>query len=223
MTSDVTVVPLRGVRAMIADKMVKSLAEAAQLTHHASADLGGLLARKAVLADTGVKVSVEDLLIETTLAVIARHRDINGTVVGREIHLSRPVHLSVAMQMPGNLLVAPAIFDADQRGLEGIRAARHDLAARAKTNKLTASEMTGGTFTISNLGVSRVHYFTPILNTPQIAILGIGCTQERAVATADGVAFRPFVGLSLTFDHRAIDGAPAAAFLSDLCETLESL
>ncbi len=223
MTGEITTVPLRGVRGMIADKMVKSLTEAAQLTHHATAGLNGLEARKAWLAGQGTKVSVEDLLMEAVTSVIARHRGVNGTVEGREIRLSRPIHLSVAMQMPGDLLVAPAIFDAQNLDAKELSRARHDLAARAKINGLTASEMTGGTFTISNLGLSRVHYFTPILNAPQIAILGVGCARERAVATHDGVEFHPFIGLSLTFDHRAIDGAPAAAFLSDLCETVEGM
>jgi pyruvate dehydrogenase E2 component (dihydrolipoamide acetyltransferase) len=81
--------------------------------------------------------------------------------------------------------------------------------------------MTGGTFTISNLGLSRVEQFTPILNTPQIGILGVGRIVETAVRGDGGVEFRPFTGLSLTFDHRAIDGAPAADVLSDLCDEVE--
>ena len=83
--------------------------------------------------------------------------------------------------------------------------------------------MTGGSFCISNLGLTRVEQFTPILNTPQIGILGIGCITDRAVRTAEGrMALRPYAGLSLTFDHRAVDGAPAAAFLTDLCTAIES-
>ena len=94
--------------------------------------------------------------------------------------------------------------------------------ARARANTLTVPEMTGGSFTISNLGLSRVEQFTPILNTPQIGILGVGRIVETAVPGEDGVVFRPFAGLSLTFDHRAVDGAPAADFLSDLCTEIES-
>ncbi len=219
----ITVVPLRGARAMIADKMQRSLAESAQLTHFAECDATAMDARKAALTDAGQKVSIEDLMIEAVVKALARHPGINGTVVGKEVRLSRAIHVSVAIALPGNLLMAPAIFDAQDKSLAELRAARQDLAERARTNKLTVTEMTGGTFTISNLGLSRVHHFTPIINTPQIAILGVGCATRRAVGAADGsVVFRPFVGLSLTFDHRAIDGAPAADFMDDVCREIET-
>ncbi len=223
MSDDGTVVPLRGVRGMVADKMVKSLHEAAQLTHHATCDASGLLAIKQALADGGDKVSVEDLLIHTLVTVLKHHHGINGILTDREIHLSPQVHLSIAIALPDNLLVAPAIFNADQLSILELAAARHDLTARARTNKLTVKEMTGGTFTLSNLGTTRVEQFTPILNTPQIGILGVGCMVDKPVRKPDGLAWKPYMGLSLTFDHRAIDGAPAAQFLSDLCETIEAL
>lgn len=214
-------VPLRGARGMIADKMVASLQQAAQLTHHARADASALLAAKAALAADGARVSVEDLLMAALVRVLKRHPDINGTVRDRVVVLSERVDLCVAIALPGNLLAAPAIFDAGALSLVDLRAKRQDLAERARTNKLTVKEMTGGTFTISNLGLTRVEYFTPILNTPQIGILGVGRIIDSAVPTADGVAFKQFVGLSLTFDHRAIDGAPAAEFLTDLCTEIE--
>ena len=143
-------------------------------------------------------------------------------VQGKEVHQSKAVDLSVAMALPGNLLVAPAIFGAQDKSLLELRAARQDLSARAKTNKLTVTEMTKGSFTVSNLGLSRVHQFTPIINAPQIGILGIGCAVQKAVQGDNGIELRPHIGLSLTFDHRAIDGAPAADFLTDLCNTIES-
>jgi len=218
----ITVIPLRGMRGMIADKMRKSLSQAAQLTHHAECDVSALIARKTALAETGVKISIEDLFIEAVVRTLGHHPEVNGTVAEKEVRLSKPIHISVAVALPGNLLVAPAIFDAQDKSLEALRERRRDLVSRAKINKLTVTEMTGGTFTISNLGLSRVFLFTPILNVPQIAILGVGCVRERAVRTADGgVSFRPVAGLSLTFDHRALDGAPAAEFLTDLCGQIE--
>jgi pyruvate dehydrogenase E2 component (dihydrolipoamide acetyltransferase) len=206
---------------MIADQMVASLRDAAQLTHHARADMSALMATRAVLAQADVKVSVEDLLMAALVRVLGRHPEMNGVVKGREIVLSNRIDLCVAIALPGNLLAAPAIFGACGKSLPELRAARQDLAARARTNTLTVSEMTGGTFTISNLGLSRVEQFTPILNAPQIGILGIGRIVETAVPGADGVTFRPFAGLSLTFDHRAVDGSPAADFLNDLCTEIE--
>lgn len=219
---DRRVVPLRGARGMIADKMVASLHEAAQLTHHARADMTALLAAKAGLRDEGVVLSVEDLLMGAVVRTLEEHPEINGTLKDREIHLSAAIDLCVAIALPGNLLVAPAIFGAGEMTLTELRAARRDLAARAGTNKLTVTEMTGGTFTISNLGLSRVEQFTPILNTPQIAILGVGRIVETAVRENGGLVWKPYAGLSLTFDHRAIDGAPAAAFLTALCDRIEA-
>lgn len=217
-----TVVPLRGARGMIADKMLASLQGAAQLTHHARADMTALLAAKAKYKTQGVALSVEDLLMGAVVQTLKHHPDINGTMQGREVHLSSGVDLGVAIALPGNLLAAPAIFGAGDMTLPELRSARRDLAERARTNKLSVAEMTGGTFTISNLGLSRVEQFTPILNTPQIGILGVGCAVETAVREGDALVWKTFTGLSLTFDHRAIDGAPAANFLTALCETIEA-
>lgn len=216
-------IKLRGARAMVADKMMASLQNAAQLTHHASCDATALIARKKDLSEDGIKCSIEDLLMLTVVAVLQRHPDINGTLVDREILLSERINLSIAMALPGNLLVAPAVFDAQEMDLAQLRAARRDLAERARNNKLGVKEMTQGTFTISNLGLTRVEHFTPILNSPQLGLLGIGRMTERAVRDNDQVIWKDYLGLSLTFDHRAIDGAPAAAFLTDVCESIERL
>ena len=224
MSDGIRTVPLKGVRGMIADAMVKSLATAAQLTHHGSADASALMAEKARLSEAGTKVSVEDLLMLSVVRALKKVPDANGKVVNREVHLQDAVDLSVAIALPDNLLVAPAIFGADKMDVTELRAARQDLAERAKTNKLTVTEMTGGTFTISNLGLTRVEHFTPILNQGQICILGIGRMVERAVRAADGgIELCPHVGLSLTFDHRALDGAPAGELLTAICEEVEGL
>ena len=224
MSDGIRTVPLKGVRGMIADAMVKSLSTAAQLTHHGSADASALMAEKARLSEVGTKASVEDLLMLSVVRALKKVPDANGKVVEREVHLQDAVDLSVAIALPGNLLVAPAIFGADKMDVTELRAARQDLAERAKTNKLTVTEMTGGTFTISNLGLTRVEHFTPILNQGQICILGIGRMVERAVRAADGgIELCPHVGLSLTFDHRALDGAPAGELLTAICEEVEGL
>ncbi|MBR9862257.1 MAG: 2-oxo acid dehydrogenase subunit E2 [Rhodobacteraceae bacterium] len=218
------VIPLKGVRGMIADAMVKSLATGAQLTHHGSADATALLAEKARLGTAGTKVSVEDLLMLALVRALKKHPEANGRVDGREVHLSDTVDLSVAIALPGNLLVAPAMTGADAMDVSALRAARQDLAARARINKLTVTEMTGGTFTVSNLGLTRVEHFTPIINASQICILGIGCMTDRAMRSAEGgIELRPHVGLSLTFDHRALDGAPAGDLLTTICEEIEGM
>lgn len=224
MTSSAKVVPLKGVRGMIADRMVESLQTAAQLTHHGSADASALMAEKGRLAEAGTKASVEDLLMLAVVRALKKSPDANGRVEGREVRLSETIDLSVAIALPGNLLVAPAIFGADAMTVSELRAARQDLATRAKANKLSVTEMTGGTFTVSNLGLTRVEHFTPIINAPQICILGIGRMTDRAVRAPDGtIELRPYVGLSLTFDHRALDGAPAGDLLTAICGEIEEM
>ncbi|UXX82373.1 2-oxo acid dehydrogenase subunit E2 [Roseovarius pelagicus] len=224
MKSAAKVVPLKGVRGMIADRMVESLQTAAQLTHHGSADAAALLAEKARLAEAGTKVSVEDLLMLAVVRALQKNSDANGRVEGREVKLSEAIDLSVAIALPGNLLVAPAIFGAGAMDVSALRAARQDLAARAKANKLSVTEMTGGTFTVSNLGLTRVEHFTPIINAPQICILGIGRMTDRAVRGDNGaIELRPHVGLSLTFDHRALDGAPAGDLMTTICNEIEAM
>ena len=224
METEERVIPLKGMRGMIADNMRRSLDEAAQLTHHADCDVTALLAHKEQLAGQAIKVSVEDLLCDCIVRALQRHPDLNGRVEEREVRLSRAIHLSVAIALPGNLLVAPTLFNADEHALPTRAEARKDLIARARVGKLSVAEMTQGTFTVSNLGLSRVRYFTPIINIPQIAILGVGQTVQRPRVLADGsVAVRAMMGLSLTFDHRAVDGGPAADFLSTLCALIEQV
>lgn len=216
------VIPMRGMRGMIADNMRRSLDEAAQLTHHAECDATELFATRERLAGKGVKVSIEDLVAQAVITTLGEHPELNGRVEDKEIRLHDAIHLSFAMALPGNLLAAPTLFNAGEFSLMERSEARKALAQRAVNGKLTVPEMTGGTFTLSNLGLSRVQHFTPIVNLPQIAILGIGETRLKPRVMPDySIEPRRIMGLSLSFDHRAVDGAPAAAFLTDLCNLIE--
>ena len=210
-------------RGMIAGKMLESLTTTAQLTHMAECDATGLFTSKARLQEQGLKASVEDILIDTVLEVLKKHPGLNGTLKDKEITNPHAIHLGVAVALPGDLLVAPAILDAGSKTLEERIEARRDVVERARTNKLSVTEMTGGTFTVSNLGLSRVRFFTPILNAPQIAILGVGETALRPWVHNGVIEPRRIMGLSLTFDHRAVNGAPAGEFLTDLCAAIEQL
>lgn len=216
------IIPFAGMKGMIAKKMVESLTTTAQLTHFASCDVSNLLARKSRLADEGTKVSFEDLIVDAVIETIRKHPGINGYADDKQIALQPFMHIAVAVALEGDLLVAPAILNADQMSLADRAVARKDVIARARTNKLNVTEMTKGTFTVTNIGLSRVQHFTPIVNTPQIAILGVGEVRKQMWAGDDGeLSPRPVMGLSLSFDHRAINGAPAADFLTDLCKVIE--
>lgn len=221
-TAEERVVPLSGMKGMIAQKMVESLSQGAQLTHHASCDVSNLMRRKELLAEQGIKISVEDALIDAVITTLKSHPGMNGYVTQKEITVLPQMNIGVAVALPGDLLVAPAMLNADAMSLSDRALARKDLIARAKTNKLSVTEMTKGTFTISNLGLSRVQHFTPILPAPQIGMLGIGEIRRQYWDSESGeLEIRPIMGLSLTFDHRAVNGGPAAEFLSDLCRTIE--
>ena len=218
------IIKLTAMRGMIASKMLESLTTSAQLTHFAECDVTGLQARKARLGGEGLKASVEDLIVDAVVQSLKAHPNLNGLLIDKEIQIKEALNIAVAVALPGDLLVAPAIFDAGKMDLATRVAARRDLVERAKINKLTVKEMTGGTFTISNIGLTRVRHFTPILNVPQIAILGVGETAMRPwVLNNAAVLPRPVMGLSLTFDHRAVNGAPAADFLTTLCKTIEGM
>ncbi|EXF43278.1 acetoin dehydrogenase E2 component (dihydrolipoamideacetyltransferase) [Pseudomonas sp. BAY1663] len=215
-------VPLKGMRKMIAAKMLESLQTTAQLTHHAECRLDALKARRAELKAAGSAVSVQDLVLLKVIETLKAHPGLNATLADEVIHHHAAVHLGLAIPLPGDLLVAPALFNAEQLDGEELCQARKALVEKALASKLSVKELTGATFTVSNLGLSRVHHFTPVLNPPQVAILGIGGVQRRLELSASGALVEvEWLGLSLTFDHRAVNGAPAANFLDDLCRRIE--
>ncbi|RRW41739.1 2-oxo acid dehydrogenase subunit E2 [Stutzerimonas stutzeri] len=215
-------VPLKGMRKMIAAKMLESLQTTAQLTHHAECRLDALKAHRAELKAAGSAVSVQDLVLLKVIETLKAHPGLNATLADEVIHHHAAVHLGLAIPLPGDLLVAPALFNAEQLDGEELCQARKALVEKALASKLSVKELTGATFTVSNLGLSRVHHFTPVLNPPQVAILGIGGVQRRLELSASGALVEAeWLGLSLTFDHRAVNGAPAADFLDDLCRRIE--
>ncbi|WP_296063264.1 2-oxo acid dehydrogenase subunit E2 [uncultured Amphritea sp.] len=218
----IRVTPLKGLRGMIANNMRRSLDEAAQLTHHAVCSVDNMWLRKEKMAEQGINISVEDLLADYVVKVLGKHPVLNGRIENNEISIYRNVDLCYAIGLPGGKLMAPALFSADQKDIQERALARRELLNRAKDGQLTVPEMKGGTFTLTNIGRSRVRFFTPIINLPQLAILGIGETYNE-VAIEDGqLVTKRMMGLSLTFDHRGVDGGPAADFLTDLCQEIES-
>ncbi len=212
--------PLTGVRGAIAARMVSSLQTAAQLTFHVECSADRLLETRSSQGE-GPRVGVEDVLISALARTLSRHPHLNGHVVEREIRLYQPVRVAVAISLEAGLM-APALPDVREASVSTIASWRADLVARARAGQLKPAEMSRGTITLSNLGHRGVHYFTPILNAPQIAILGLGAIKPTLVLDPTGtLASRPVLPLSLTVDHRAVDGDPAARFLSDLRAEIE--
>jgi len=222
-TSEHQEIRLSGLRGTIAERMRRSLHETAQLSFHAESEATRLIEVRRHAKAAGKSIGVEDIIISVLCITLKSFPRFNATIDGNVARISTSAHVSVAIGLP-NGLVAPTIFDADTLTIEDIAARRSDLIARARNGQLNVREMSGGTITISNLGATAVRFFTPILNTPQVAILGIAQIASRPwIDSLDQVCVRPVLGLSLTVDHRFIDGEPAGAFLSKLVHELENV
>jgi pyruvate dehydrogenase E2 component (dihydrolipoamide acetyltransferase) len=162
------------------------------------------------------KISVTALLVKAVAHALKRNPWLNSSLVGDEIRLRKEINVGVAVALETGLIV-PVVRQADRKGLAELAAEVDDLAARAREGRLTPSDVGGGTFTISNLGPFGVEQFTAIINPPQAAILAVGATQLEAVPQEDGqIVARPIMRLTLSADHRVVDGAVAAHFLADL-------
>ena len=215
--------PLTNVRKVIAKAMHASLSDMAQLTLNSSFDATNLLAYRAKLKASGEalglsRISINDMVLYAVARVLPNHPEINANLVDNTFRKFRHANVGMAVDTERGLLV-PVIFGAEKMSLAEVSAQAKSLAAKARDGKLTPDEMSGGSFTVSNLGSLGVESFTPVINPPQTAILGVCCTTNKL--NADGKVY-PAMGLSLTFDHRAVDGAPAARFLKDVCDALEN-
>ena len=168
----------------------------------------------------GPKTTVTDVLTKVCAAALMRHREVNARYTDDAILLLPTANVGIAVAAPQGLVV-PVIHGAERLRLAEIAAARADIVARAREGKLQRTDLEDGTFTISNLGMYRVERFTAVLNPPQAAIVAVGATEDRAVAVDGELAVRPTMSITGTFDHRAVDGAPAADFLQTVKELLE--
>ncbi len=217
-------IPVAGLRKVIFDRMGQSWREAARVTLFAEADVTELVRlRQAQAAEWerrfGVKPSYTDLIHLAVARALREEPRINCFLDGQTVRVRSEVHLAFAVDL-GEGLIAAVIKNADRKSLGELAKSARDLAERGRAGKLTPDEMSDGTFTVSNLGGYGVGHFTPIINQPQAAILGIGAIQERPVVIGGGIHIRSIVPLSLAFDHRLIDGAPAAKFLAKVNELL---
>ncbi len=167
----------------------------------------------------GVKLTHSDLLVALVARVLAKHPKMNASWTGESIRLNGDVNISLAMAVTEGV-VAPVIPHADRTSLGAIAVQRRELGERARANKLRPADLAGGTFTISNLGMFDVDAFTAIITPPQVAILAVGRIEDRVVAVGGQPAVRPMVTLTLSSDHRVIDGARAAEFMRDVADAI---
>lgn len=220
--------PLKGIRKVIAERMMHSLASSAQLTYTTTAKAAGLLALRKKLKvspeELGLNaVTIGDLVGYAAVKAAAKHTNHNAHLSDGVLTTFEQVHLGFACDTPRGLLV-PTVRGASQMGLREFSAVSKDLAKQAIAGDINPDLLTGATFTVSNLGGLGIESFTPLLNVPQVAILGVDAIVPRAVVNPDGsVGVEQRIGFSLTADHRVIDGADAARFLQDLVAYVENI
>jgi len=214
-------VPLTSIRKTIARRLTEAWQiPVFQLQTSADMTRVNALVSRLRERDPEVRVTVTDVLTKVCAQALMRHREVNAEFTDEAILLHPSANVGLAVAAPQGLVV-PVIRSAERLSLVEIAGVRADLVGRAREARLRADDIEGGTFTISNLGMYAVESFTAVLNPPQAAIVAVGATEERVVPAGGETAVRPIVTLTGTFDHRAVDGAPAAAFLQTLKESLE--
>ncbi len=213
-------IPIAGVRKVIFKNMHLSLTTQAQLTLHTEASAAEMMRLRSRLNAAGAKVSYNAVLVKVIAQALKQHPLVNASVEGEMIKVWRQVHVGVAMDL-GRGLIVPKVRNAENKSIREISADIERLVEAAKAGSLALDDLTLGTFTLTNLGAWDIDDFTPIVNHPESAILGVGRIIEKPVAREAQVVVEPRMALSLSFDHRIIDGAPGAAFLKTIKDMIE--
>lgn len=219
------VIPVTGMRKAIANRMQASLQNSAQLTVTMKADVTDLVALHKEIAEVvqkryDNKLTITDFVSRAVVLALKEHKEMNSAYIDDAIHQFEHVHLGMAVALD-NGLVVPAIRFANQLSLVELSKQIKKAALKAREGNLSGDDMQGTTFTISNLGSFGIEYFTPVLNTPETGILGVGAIEHVPVYKGEELQKGSMLPLSLTFDHRVLDGAPAAAFLRTIKRYLE--
>ena len=219
--------PLRGMRKTIADHMLKSLSVSAQLTRMGEIDMTEVVKLRKSLVDQesviGTRITYTDIFVMAIAKALKIHPEVNASIIDNEIKVWEDVNVGVAVALDEGLIV-PVVKNADKKTLAEISKEVKNLAEKARASKLTADEITGGTFTVSNVGAvgGGYSYETPIINQPESAILLTGAITDRVVARDGQICIRPLLTYSFTYDHRLLDGAVAARFMASLIRLLEN-
>ncbi len=211
-------IEFKGMRKVIAERMHASLQATAQLTISTEVDVSELVERRREVREQ-FDVTYTDFIIQACGHALKKHPRMNSSLDGKAIQLHTDISVGVAVALEEGLIV-PVLKNVDQKSLRSLAEEAKTLADKARKNQLKIEEVSGGTFTVSNLGMYGIDAFTPILNAPQTGILGVGRIVKKPAVYKDVVTPRSMMVLSLTFDHRVIDGAPAGAFLETVGETL---
>jgi pyruvate dehydrogenase E2 component (dihydrolipoamide acetyltransferase) len=213
-------VPWKGIRKLVKEQMVKSASTIPHVTLHAKVDARALLTLKEELTSTEQKITLTHLIAYFTSRTLLKHPGLNARTSEEGITFVKSVNLGIATALEEGLIV-PVVHGADKLNLTTLASSISSVASKARKNALSLDQLKGGTFTITSLGASKVVHFNPIINFPEVAILGVSTITDELRLENGQVVNVPVFNFSLSFDHRAIDGSPAAAFLSDLVSVCE--
>ncbi len=219
------VIELSGIRKIIAERMSMSVQTNASVTLHTEVDATNLVVLRGqlneIVQEQEINITYTDLIIKIVATALREHPNINATLTDEGIHLLANINIGVAVALEDGLVV-PVVRNVDKIGLGEISVQVKSLAEKARNNQLTPGELQDGTFTLTNLGNYGVDAFTPIINPPESAILGVGRILKKPIVHNDEIVIRHMLTLSLTFDHRIIDGAPAAQFLQTVSQYIQN-
>ncbi|MGI5848696.1 MAG: 2-oxo acid dehydrogenase subunit E2 [Christensenellales bacterium] len=214
------VVKNSNIRKITARNMMRSLQGMAQFTLHSYFDATSILSLREKYKEDNIDISLSSMIVFAISRTILAYPELNAHFTEEETKLFSDVHVGVAVDTKNGLIV-PTVFEANKKSLPQISGQIKSLAQKCRDDKIMPDEITGGTFTISNLGAANITYFTPIIVPPQTAILGVGNIEYKPMLSDRRITFLPSMNVSLTIDHRAVDGAPAARYLKILCGVLE--
>ncbi|MDT8901653.1 dihydrolipoamide acetyltransferase family protein [Anaeroselena agilis] len=213
-------VPLTGMRKVISDRMALSWQTTPHVHNTVEIDMTEATNLKDKLAQQGSKFSFTELIVKCSAKALAEFPMVNNSYVDGSLVVNKAINIGIAVALEDGLIV-PVVRNADQKTLAQLRADIGELAAKARGGKLLPDDYTGGTFTVTNLGMYGVDHFTPIINPPESAILGVCRTVPRPVVVDGAIVIRPMMNLCLGYNHRIIDGALAGKFLARVRELLE--
>ena len=215
------IVPMNGMRKAISKNMLNSHMTSPTVTANLSVDMSQMKAYREQLKAKDIKVSYTDLLVKFVAKALTEYPKLNCSIEDNKVIYKHYVNMGVAVALDEGLVV-PNVTDADKKSLREISAEVKELAKLAREGGLPMEKLRGGTFTITNLGMYGVESFTPIINQPEVAILGVTTMEDRVVVRNGEMVIRPMMTLSLTFDHRIVDGSVAAEFLQRVKTLLEN-
>ncbi len=215
------IIPFTGMRKVISDKVMQSIHGMAQANHKIKVDMSEIVRFREILKVSNIKVTFTDILVKIVSKALLEFPIINSSLTDEGILLNDYVNMGVAVAIE-NGLILPVIKNVELLTLEEISMVSAELINKAKKGGLKPNEYTGGTFTITNLGMFDIDEFTAIINPPESAILAIGKIDRIPVVEGDNIVIRPVMMLSLTYDHRLIDGAPAALFLQRVKQIMQN-